>query len=48
MKKDVFYARIIITSQSDNISNYIIKYLDDKGSDEMLIKRRLYFKLKIF
>ena len=46
MKKDVFYSKIITTSQLDNISDYIIKYLDDKESDEILIEKRLYSKLE--
>ena len=32
--------------QSDCISNYIIRYLDDKEINEILIERRLYSKLK--
>ena len=32
--------------QLEGISDYIIKYLGDKEINEMLIERRLYFKLK--
>ena len=32
--------------QSESISDYIIRYLGDKGVNEILIERRLYFKLK--
>ena len=32
--------------QLDDISNYIIKYLGDKGNNEILIEKRLYSKLK--
>ena len=46
MKKYILYSRIIITSQSDNILNYIIRYLGDEENNEILIERRLYSKLK--
>ena len=32
--------------QSENISDYIIRYLGDKENNEILIEKRLYFKLK--
>ena len=32
--------------QLEGISDYIIKYLGDKGSNEMLIEKRLCSKLK--
>ena len=32
--------------QLENISDYIIKHLDDKRNNEILIENRLYFKLK--
>ena len=46
MKKNVLHFGIIAVSQFDNIFNYMIKYLGDKGNDEILIERRLYSKLE--
>ena len=36
----------MIARQLESISDYVIKYLGDKGNDEILIERRLYSKLK--
>ena len=32
--------------QLEDISDYVIKYLGDKGNNEMLIEKRLYSKLE--
>ena len=46
VKKYILYSRIMIVSQSDNIFNYIIRYLGDEENNEILIERRLYSKLE--
>ena len=46
MKKNVLHFKIMTASQLGSISDYIIKYLDDKKSNEILIEKRLYSKLE--
>ena len=46
MKKSVLHSKIIITRQLKNIFDYIIRYLGNKGNNELLIQKRLYSKLE--
>ena len=46
IKRNILHSGFITARQSEDISDYIMRHLGDKKSNEILIEKRLYSKLE--